>query len=131
MHVLSTEDTKPLQTPNGEIIHELLGRYVGEGNIAHSVAHITVPAGKASLRHYHPVAQEAYYVLSGVGYLELGLEKRHLKPGELAFIPPRVPHKIASSGDQDLVMLVTCAPAWEPSNSIWLERWEDGAAVPV
>jgi mannose-6-phosphate isomerase-like protein (cupin superfamily) len=104
------------------MIYELLGRTVGKNIESYSVAHVVIMAGKASLRHFHPQAEESYYILSGEARIEVGSEVAALVPGQIVEIPPPEPHKIYNTGDRDLVFLAICVPAWEPSNTIWLEE---------
>jgi mannose-6-phosphate isomerase-like protein (cupin superfamily) len=70
-----------LVSPHGEIVYELAGRAAG-GEIQHSVAHIELPPGKASLKHFHPVAEESYTILSGTARLVLDGETYSLTPGQ-------------------------------------------------
>jgi mannose-6-phosphate isomerase-like protein (cupin superfamily) len=43
-----------------------------------------------------------------------------VKPGDAVFIQPPERHQILAVGDVDLEYLVVCAPAWQPSNSVFL-----------
>lgn len=113
--------TKPLETPNGEIIYELVGRVAEAKSEGHSLAHVTIPVGKASVNHYHPVAEETYYMISGAGKLILDGEEEVITAGQTVFIAPGKAHKIFSVGSEDLQMLCICQPAWEASNTVWLE----------
>ncbi len=122
MHIKSKNDTSPLVSPHGEIIYELIGRAVGETTERHSLAYIVLPPGKASLLHYHPVAEESYYILQGNARLLLGEAETTLSPGQTVLIPPLKPHKIFNIGETDLEFLAICAPAWEASNSVYLEE---------
>lgn len=121
MHILSIDETAPLVTPHGEIIHELIGRAVGKPTERHSVAHVRLPPGKASLLHYHPEAEESYFILEGKARLLLANEEAILLPGQVVLIPPPQPHKIMSIGETDLTFLTFCVPAWEPTNTVFLE----------
>jgi mannose-6-phosphate isomerase-like protein (cupin superfamily) len=42
-------------------------------------------------------------------------------PQQAVLIPPPKPHKISNIGESDLVFLAVCAPAWEPTNTVFLE----------
>jgi mannose-6-phosphate isomerase-like protein (cupin superfamily) len=99
---------------------------VGESTDNHSVAQVDIAPGKASIRHFHPKATESYYVLKGSAKIEIGNETAVLKPGQIVLIPPPQPHEIFNIGSADLVFLVICVPAWEPTNTVWLE--DPGAA---
>jgi mannose-6-phosphate isomerase-like protein (cupin superfamily) len=110
-----------IDTAYGERIFELVGRAVEPTTVSHSVAEVILPPGKASLRHLHPQAEETYYILKGTAYLELGSQAGHLSVGDAVVIPANTAHKIYNRAGEDLIFLVACTPAWEPSNTIWLE----------
>jgi mannose-6-phosphate isomerase-like protein (cupin superfamily) len=115
-----TTPTK-IVTAMGEKIYEVVGRTVGSRTEQHSVAHVVIPPGKFSRRHYHPEAEESYHVVRGTGWVELDEEIRSLSAGESLLIPAGMPHKIANGSTEDLELMVICVPAWQASNSIWLE----------
>jgi len=119
-HVRSAAQVTPLESPHGEVVYELMGNAAG-GAAAHSLAQIVIPPGKASRRHYHPVAEESYYILSGQGALDLDAERVTLRPGDAVVIPPGAVHQIHATGSADLVLLAVCVPAWAPDNSVYLE----------
>ncbi len=121
-YVSHSNEVLPFATDHGEIIQELIGR--GAGNATsqrHSIALITMPPGKASLLHYHPQAEESYLILEGEGHLQLGQEEGEVAAGDAILIPATMHHKISNRGDQDLVFLAVCVPAWEANNSVYLE----------
>ena len=124
MHILSKDDVSPFETHHGEIIFELIGREVGEITNRHSVAYVIVPPGKSSLLHYHPEAEESYYILQGKGQFILDKHERLVLPGQVILIPSPKPHKIINVGESDLVFLSFCVPAWEPTNTIFLEEFK-------
>jgi mannose-6-phosphate isomerase-like protein (cupin superfamily) len=119
---LSIDNVLPVTTPHGEMIRELTGRTATKGFAPqHSVAHIVLPPGKSSLLHYHPEAEESYYILSGRARLLIGEEEVVMVEGTAVLIPATQPHKISNIGSNDLVFLAICVPAWEPDNSVFLE----------
>jgi mannose-6-phosphate isomerase-like protein (cupin superfamily) len=122
MHVLSKDKISPTVSPHGEIIHELIGRTVGESTQRQSVAHVTIPPGKSSLLHYHPEAEESYYILEGKARMLLANEEAIVVPGQAILIPPQKPHKIINVGETDLAFLAFCVPAWEPTNTAFPEK---------
>jgi len=122
MHIFHKKDVdSPLVTEHGEIIYELIGREVGEATDRHSVAVVVIPPGKASLRHYHPETEESYFILKGQARMILDDEEAALAPGQAVLIQPPKPHKIINIGETDLEFLAICVPAWEPTNTVWLE----------
>lgn len=61
--------------------------------------------------HVHGLTDEAYYVLSGTGRAELhdadhGFREIDLKPGQLLQFPPRVMHRIVSTGGLVILALM-------------------------
>jgi mannose-6-phosphate isomerase-like protein (cupin superfamily) len=115
-----------IQAHPGEIITELIGRSFKVSTEIHSVAHVIIPPNEASLPHYHPIAEESYYILRGSGHIVLDKEESDISPGEIVLIPPTVPHQIFNNSDKDdLEFLVICVPAWEASNSVPWERQND------
>ncbi len=122
MHVYSkAEVSSPIVTEHGEIIYELLGRNFEEKTEMHSVAHVLIHSGKASLLHYHPQAEESYYILIGKARILVGGEESVVTSGQIILIPPGKPHKITNIGEDNLEFLTVCVPAWEPTNTILLE----------
>lgn len=120
MHVRSAQQVNPLGSPHGEVVYELMGNAAG-GTAAHSLAQVVIPPGKASRKHYHPVAEESYYILAGQGELDLDGEHITLNPGDAVAILPGAVHQIRTLGDADLVLLAVCVPAWTPENSVYDE----------
>ncbi len=120
MHIRNIQDTPPLTSPHGEVIRELLGQAAGGGQ-QHSLAHITLPAGAASLKHYHPQAEESYFILSGQGRLMMEDQQRSLSPGDAVVIPVNAVHQIFNDTDDDLIFLAVCAPPWTPDCSVFVE----------
>lgn len=126
LHALNAATTPTrIETAHGERIFELVGRTVEPRTVGHSLAEVVIPPGKASLRHLHPQAEESYYILKGAAYVELGSTSGHLSAGDAVIIPSNTAHKIYNPGQDDLIFLVVCTPAWEPNNTVWLETPAD------
>ena len=121
MHILSRDTVAPLVSQHGEVISELIGR-ADRSSERHSVAAITIPPGKSSLLHYHPVTEESYHILQGKAHMVVGNEEAILVPGQSVLIPPQTPHRITSVGETDLAFLAFCVPAWESSCEVSLEQ---------
>lgn len=54
-------------------------------------AHISIDAGVQLPEHHH-VQEQWSHLLEGEMEFIVGGEKRHMKPGETAYIPSHVPH---------------------------------------
>lgn len=120
MFVNHVDHVDPLESEHGEVVYELLGHAAG-GTEKHSLAQVVIPPGKASLKHYHPVAEESYYILAGEGRLEIDDETRTVGPGDSIAIHPKQVHQLHNDGDDDLLLLAVCVPAWTPDNSVYLD----------
>lgn len=120
MHILNVAEVTPAQAPHGEAVQELIGRAAG-GSAAYSLAQITLPPGAASLKHYHPIAEECYHVLSGTGHIEIDGMAAPLGPGDAVAILPGQIHQITNTGETDLIFLAVCVPAWTPDNSLFVD----------
>ncbi len=120
MHIRRAHEVVPLISPHGETVFELIGAAAG-GLGSHSVAQVLLPPGKASRRHYHPVAEESYFILTGQARLELDGESAYLGAGDAVAIPSGVVHQIHNGGETDLIFLAVCVPAWTPDNSVYLD----------
>ena len=56
--------------------------------------------------HVHPNKEQIYFFLEGEGVLELGAEKKVVRPNQFAFIPPHLPHGLHNTGNGQLVFIV-------------------------
>lgn len=120
MHIRNMASLEGFSSDHGEVVYELMGHAAG-GSQAHSVAHIVLPSGKASRKHYHPVAEESYYILSGKARVEIDGKSAELHPGDSIAIPATCVHQIFNPGDSELAFLAICVPAWTPDNSVFLD----------
>ncbi len=124
MNIVKKNDVSPVESNHGEIIYELIGLGGGGTTERHSVAHVVIPPGKSSRLHFHPEAEESYYMLSGQAKLAFDAESTIIGPGQIVLIPPNKSHQITNIGSEDLEFLAICVPAWEPANSIYLDDAE-------
>ena len=126
MHVLGRQDVVPLETEHGEVIYELIGRGMGTPTERHSVAYVTIPPGKSSPLHFHPIAEESYFILQAKARMIIDHEQAVLSPGQAVLIPPNHTRQIINIGETDLEFLAFCVPAWEPTNTVFLDEADDG-----
>lgn len=120
MKTQHAREISPVEAPHGEIVREYFGAAVGLAK-QHSLAHITLPPGKSSLKHYHPSTEESYYILSGEGLLVMNEETAQLTNGDAVVIPIGTVHKITNTGKDDLVFLAICTPPWTPDCSVFVD----------
>lgn len=113
---------KPFVNTTGERVYEMLGapEHIGAAKY-HSFSHVVIPAGCHSRPHYHPVAEETYYILSGEGRMIVDDSVLKLIPGDALLIQTLEKHQIFNDGDSDLEFIAVCAPAWTPDNSVYLD----------
>ena len=81
----------------------------------------SVSAGASTREHYHPKAEEIYYITAGLGRIRIEGETRDVKPGDAIAIPPGRKHKLWNTGPDTLKLLCCCAPAYEHSDTIITE----------
>jgi mannose-6-phosphate isomerase-like protein (cupin superfamily) len=61
----------------------------------------TLGGGESILPHYHPDAEELYYILSGKGTMHIEEENKEVETGDVVYIPPDKVHYLHNtSADQ-------------------------------
>lgn len=122
MHITRKNNIKdPFFDPKGEKIYELIGSAAkSRGSKKHSLAYGVLPVGCSSSSHYHPQDEETYYILKGSATMKIEGKNYEVKAGDAIFIQPPERHQITATGKRDVEYLVVCAPAWKPSNSVFL-----------
>lgn len=109
MTVLAFADQQPFTTKDGSTIRSILDRTNAPVE-KQSLAEAHVPAGGATQRHYHRLAEEFYFILEGRGTVEIDGESRGVGPGDAILIPPGAWHTIAAF--EALRFLCCCAPPY-------------------
>lgn len=66
--------------------------------------------------HYHPHREEIIYVIYGRAEQWVGKERRILKAGEMAHIPPGVVHATYNPHQEPLIFLAILSPAKLPDD---------------
>lgn len=113
---------KPFLSGSGERVYELLGgpEHIG-GAKGHSFSHVVLPVGCASRPHYHPIAEETYYILSGCARMLLDGRELMLCPGDALLINTGERHHIFNAGESELEFIAVCSPPWTADNSVYLD----------
>ena len=120
MDVTNLHEAPAFITKDGSEIRELLAHR--NSALRHqSLAEARLPAGASTQEHYHPRAEEIYFITAGTGRLRIEGELRDVKPGDAIAIPPGKKHKLWNSGPGTLTLLCCCAPAYEHSDTIITE----------
>lgn len=117
MDVVNRDQVAAFVTKDGSLIREILAPRNSTLR-AQSLAEATLPPGTCTEAHYHPRTEEIYYILSGRGTMRLGAEERHVALHDAIAIPPGTPHQICNVGEEDLVFLCCCAPAYEHEDTV-------------
>lgn len=121
MHLSKLDDLEAFTTLDGSTIREIAGpAWTPARN--QSLAEATVPPGTATIAHLHHRAEELYFFTAGRGRLRVGDEEREVGPGDCAVIPPGTPHKLWNIGEERLVLLCCCAPAYSHADTELLEE---------
>jgi len=117
VHVANLADREAFTTLDGSTIREVCGpAWTPARN--QSLAEATVPAGGETIPHYHRTSEELYFFTAGRGRLRVGEEIRDVAPGDCAVIPPGVEHQLWCTGEEPLVLLCCCAPAYSHEDTV-------------
>ena len=120
MDIINRAQAQPFITKDGSQIRELLA-YRNSAIRNQSLAEATIAISSATQEHYHPKAEEIYYILSGTARMKIDGEMRDVGPLDAIAIPPGARHKIWNIGDAPLVLLCCCAPAYENDDTVMVE----------
>lgn len=66
------------------------------------VSQLILDAGIAIEPHEHDDKEEIYFILGGIGEIQLGDETREVREGDAIYIPPRTIHTMRNTGTQSL-----------------------------
>jgi mannose-6-phosphate isomerase-like protein (cupin superfamily) len=120
MHLSKLEQLEPFTTLDGSTIREIVGpAWTPARN--QSLAEATVPVGGQTIAHYHRQAEELYFFTAGRGRMTLGDEHRDVGVGDCVVIPPGETHQLVNTGDEPLVLLCCCAPAYSHEDTVLIE----------
>lgn len=107
-------------TKDGSEIRELLA-HRNSGIRNQSLAEARLPVGASTQEHYHPKAEEIYYITHGTGRMRIEGESRDVSVGDAIAIPPGKRHKLWNTGSEPLRLLCCCAPAYEHDDTVLTE----------
>ena len=120
MDVKNLDELSAFITKDGSEIRELLA-YRNSAIRNQSLAEACLPVGASTQEHYHPKAEEIYYITQGMGRMRIEDELCDVKPGDAIAIQPGQKHKLWNTGGEVLRLLCCCAPAYEHSDTIITE----------
>jgi mannose-6-phosphate isomerase-like protein (cupin superfamily) len=120
MDVKNLNEVPSFITKDGSEIRELLA-HRNSAIRNQSVAEARLPAGASTQEHFHPRAEEIYYITHGTGKIRIENETREVRAGDAIAIPPGKKHKLWNTGNETLHLLCCCAPAYEHSDTVITE----------
>jgi len=69
-----------------------------------------------SRKHYHERTTEYYFVVEGVGEMELDEETVPIREGDLIVVPPGTRHTSRPTAEAELHILIVAIPPFSPSD---------------
>ncbi len=120
MDVINLKDAPPFVTKDGSEIRELLA-HRNSAIRNQSLAEARLPVGGATQEHFHPRAEEIYYIIHGSGRVCIEGETREVRAGDAIAIPPGLRHKLWNTGPETLRLLCCCAPGYEHDDTVLTE----------
>lgn len=111
MDLRNREGTEPSTALDGATIRELLHPKNAK-LMNQSIAEAMIKPGTETKEHYHAKSEEVYYILKGRGRLKIGNEFKEVKEMDAILIPPKIRHRIKNIGNDDLIFLCCCSPAY-------------------
>ena len=126
MDIRNIADAEPFTSKDGSEIRELLA-HRNSCIEKQSLAEARLPVGCSTTPHFHPQTEEIYYILEGVGKMQIGDQLRDVVVGDAIAIPAGARHQITNSGDQTLKFLCCCAPGYEHDDTVLDETVLDEA----
>lgn len=86
------------------------------------IARYRVPSGQSVSMHVHTGKAEYWAIVAGEGVVRVGDKSFPVKPGDIVFTPPTVPHGLTTTSAEPLVFLNIVQPTGdEPITSVELE----------
>ncbi len=121
MDIKNLNELPSFTTKDGSEIRELLA-HRNSAIRNQSLAEARLPVGGATQEHFHPRAEEIYYITHGLGKIRLAGEIREVKAGDAIAIPSGQKHKLWNTGGEVLRLLCCCAPAYKHCDTIITEK---------
>jgi len=120
MDITNIGKVEAFVTKDGSEIRELLA-HRNSSIRNQSLAEARLPVGGASQEHYHPQAEEIYYITHGTGRIRIQGEFREVVVGDAIAIRPGQRHKLWNTGTEPLRLLCCCSPAYEHADTVITE----------
>ena len=120
MDVKNLDEVLSFITKDGSEIRELLA-HRNSAIRNQSLAEARLPVGASTQEHFHPRAEEIYFITHGAGKIRIAGELREVREGDAITIPPGQRHKLWNTGPEVLRLLCCCAPAYEHTDTVITE----------
>jgi mannose-6-phosphate isomerase-like protein (cupin superfamily) len=91
------------------------------GSTNQSLAEASIPPGIKTRLHYHRQSEELYHVTAGQGLMTLGDRQLDVGAGDTICIPAGTEHCIENTGEHDLKILCSCAPAYSHEDTVLVD----------
>ncbi len=118
MEVRNLDEAEPFTTKDGSTIRELLGLPTSSLVQKLSLAEAILGPGQATKRHYHRESEEIYFLLEGVGLMEVDGATRQVGPGDAVLVPAGARHTLRA-GDAGARLLCCCAPPYRHDDTFF------------
>jgi len=120
VEVVNRNEVETFITKDSSEIREILAPK-NSSIMNQSLAEAMLAPGMGTDEHFHPKAEEIYYILDGRGRMQIEGEVRDVEPGDGIAIPPGKRHMIWNIGGSDLVFLCCCSPAYSHDDTVIVE----------
>lgn len=117
MTITNRDQTQPFTTADGSQIREILNAANSDLKNG-SLAEATLARGQCTTLHFHPLAEEIYFVLEGAGTMKIEGETRQIGPGDAVAIPNGHKHQICNHEVGILRFLCVCTPAYSHGDTV-------------
>ncbi|MDH5392435.1 MAG: cupin domain-containing protein [Gammaproteobacteria bacterium] len=119
---IAYKDCSAYRTIDNSEIKELLHPDHHNGACNQSLAEATVAKGEKTTPHYHQQTEEIYFILKGRGSMFLDHSSFEVSAGDSILIQPGKLHCIENTGEQALVFLCCCSPAYQHDDTYLMNR---------
>jgi mannose-6-phosphate isomerase-like protein (cupin superfamily) len=120
MHITNRAAATSYVTKDSSLIREIIHPQHSPAS-NQSLAEATVQPGRMTQAHFHTRSEEIYYILQGRGEVNIEGETSTLNRGDSVVIAPGARHQIRNCGEDDLVFLCCCAPAYSHEDTTLCE----------
>ncbi len=87
-----------------------------------SMGYVTLESKGGQVPWHNQEQEEVYFIVSGIGEMCLGKERRTVHGGQAVFIPPGKYHQLTNTGDEKLIMIYCYGPAGDVAH--WKQELE-------